>query len=130
MFYFIKIFAVVLGIDATVTKNINIFKEKLVQILNDKNIIFIKDSLTNIDTCYQKLILGKKDILNNSETLAKIKKIKIINFEKDIIELGHIQFVHSLANLKAKSYRIPCCDKFYTLEYVGKIAPTTIKVQL
>ena len=126
VFYFIKIFTTVLGIDTNVTKNISVFKGKLTQILNDKNIYNVKESLTNIDNCYQKLILNKKDILNDSETLAKIKKIKFINFEKDIMELGHIQFVHSLANLKAKSYKIPCCDKFYTLEYVGKIAPTTI----
>jgi hypothetical protein len=37
-----------------------------------------------------------------------------------------VQFVHSLANLKAKCYKIPGCNKFYTLEFVGKIAPTSL----
>ena len=58
--------------------------------------------------------------------MEKVKNLKPINFEKDNPEIGHLEFIHSLANLKAKSYKIPYCDKFYTLEYIGKIAPTTI----
>ena len=52
--------------------------------------------------------------------------MKLITFEKDIPSLDHIQFIHSFANLKAKSYKIPLCDKFYTLKYTGKITPTII----
>ena len=103
-----------------------IYKEKLIQSLNEKNITNIKNSFINNDTYYQKLIQDKKEIMNNLEYFEKFKKIKMINFEKDIIEFGHLQFVHSLANLNAKSHKIPPCDKFYALEYVGKIGPTTI----
>lgn len=49
-----------------------------------------------------------------------------INFDKDIPELADIQFIHSYDNLNAKSYKILCCEKFYTLEYVGKIVVTNI----
>ena len=75
---------------------------------------------------YNKIKSIKAEIKNDNNIYQKIKKIKKINFEKDNPEVCHIQFIYSLANLKAKVYKIPCCDKYYILEYVGKIAPTTI----
>lgn len=131
LFSIIKIYADILNLDIGLIKNIAIFQENLNQILADEknnNISEIINGslITNPNLLFNKIIWLKKEMKNSNELLARIKKIKEINFEKDIPELYHLQFVHSLANLKAKSYKIPCCDKFYTMEYVGKIAPTTI----
>jgi ubiquitin-activating enzyme E1 len=89
---------------------------------NESMLNYIDDS----GILYNKLLKEIQNFKEKPELLEKIKNLQKINFEKDIPELGHVQFVHSYANLKAKSYKIPSCDKFYSLEYVGKIAPTTI----
>ena len=131
LFSFIKIYADILNLDIPLIKNITIFCQKLNETImddkNNNNNKMIDESLiTNREVSYNRIISIKAQLLNDAQLFGKIKNIKSINFEKDIPELYHIQFVHSLANLKAKTYKIPCCDKFYTLEYVGKIAPTTI----
>lgn len=75
-----------------------------------------------------KLIDLSLQIFNMSSDLLIFlnKNDLLIIFEKNNPEFGHVQFVHSLANLKAKCYKIPGCNKFYTLEFVGKIAPILI----
>ena len=50
------------------------------------------------------ILIQKTEFINNSKLLEKINNLKLINFEKDIPSLDHIQFIHSFANLKAKSY--------------------------
>ena len=56
----------------------------------------------------------------------KIINFKLMNFQKDNDELGHIDFVYSLSNLRAKVYKIPNCDKIKAFSFIGKIAPSTI----
>jgi ubiquitin-activating enzyme E1 len=108
--------------------NENIFKQKLIEVINEKNsvqsedLIYIKDS----EVLYNKIVNEINNIKKEPELLEVIKSLKKINFEKDIPELGHVQFIYSYSNLKAKTYKIPECNKYYALEYVGKIAPTTI----
>lgn len=124
IFYFIRIYSFILNLDISIAKDINNLKQKL----NDMLIYINNKKNEKIDSelLYKKFILKRHEILNNPELLKKIKNIKLIVFEKNNPEFGHVQFVHSLANLKAKCYKIPGCNKFYTLEYVGKIAPTSI----
>ena len=115
-------------IDIPFINDLNVFTKQLKAILEDINYNNNNiDSLINDpELLYKKILFEINIIRNNSSFLDKIIHLHPTNFEKDIPELGHILFIHSYANLKAKTYKIPCCDKFYTLEYVGKIAPTTI----
>jgi ubiquitin-activating enzyme E1 len=113
--------------------NINLFKIKTKEVLNEINSNNDKNNNNGIismindpEVLLRKILEELNEIRKNTSLFNTIKSLKKIEFEKDIPELGHIQFIHSYANLKAKSYNIPICDKFYTLEYVGKIAPTTI----
>ena len=128
LFFLIKIFSNSLCLNCSFIHDINVFKEKLNEVLSKKeedsiNIYsLIEEPRVMLDT----ILLQKSEFINNSELLGKINNLNIITFEKDIPSLGHIQFIHSFANLKAKSYKIPLCDKFYTLKYTGKIAPTII----
>ena len=78
------------------------------------------------EALYNKILNDINEFRDDKDLLEEVKNLNKINFEKDISELGHVQFIYSYANLKAKSYKIPECNKFYALEYVGKIAPTTI----
>jgi len=129
LFYFLKITSQLLQINFRYDKSN--FKIKLNNILknnqfkdNDKEELssYIKDP----EILYQKILNYINEIKKNKFLLDRINILKKIDFEKDIPELGHVEFIHYYANLKAKSYNIPKCDKFYTLEYVGKIGPTTI----
>ena len=65
------------------------------------------------------------------EELKKLDKSKVdankINaeeFEKDHDENGHIDFIHSSANLRARNYEIVECDRPTTKITAGKIIPT------
>lgn len=108
--------------------NEHIFKQKIIEVINEKNykqseeLIYINDS----EVLYNKIVNEINNIKKEPELLEVIKSLTKINFEKDIPELGHVQFIYSYSNLKAKTYKIPECNKYYALEYVGKIAPTTI----
>ena len=108
--------------------NENVFKQKLNEVINERNslqneeLIYINDS----EALYNKIVKEISNIKKEPELLEVIKSLTKINFEKDIPELGHVQFIYSYSNLKAKTYKIPECNKYYALEYVGKIAPTTI----
>jgi ubiquitin-activating enzyme E1 len=128
LYNFLNIFSKLLFIPFI--DNITKFKEKVNCIISEMNSVQNNESMLNyIDDSgilYNKLLKEIQNFKEKPELLEKIKNLQKINFEKDIPELGHVQFVHSYANLKAKSYKIPSCDKFYSLEYVGKIAPTTI----
>ena len=130
LFSFIKIYSDLFNLDLQLTKDINIFHKKLNELLTDNSNSFKeiidKNIITNPEILYNKIKSIKDEIKDNNKIYQKIKNIKDINFEKDNPELYHIQFVYFLANLKAKAYKIPFCDKYYILEYVGKIAPTTI----
>ena len=65
------------------------------------------------------------------EELKKLDKSKVdankINaeeFEKDHDENGHIDFIHSSANLRSRNYEIVECDRPTTKITAGKIIPT------
>ena len=51
-------------------------------------------------------------------------KINPEEFEKDHDENGHIDFIHSSANLRARNYEIVECDRPTTKITAGKIIPT------
>lgn len=106
------------------------FKEKANKILlkgdNNSNSSIIFNKINDKKILYENILNFKDIITNNKILLNIINNISPVQFEKDKPELGHLKFIHSYTNLKARSYNIPNCDEFYTLEYVGKIAPTTI----
>ena len=108
--------------------NENKFKQKVKEVVKEINfnekeeLAYINDS----EILYNKILNEINNIKKNQSLFEVIKNLKKINFEKDMPELGHVQFIYSYSNLKAKTYKIPECNKFYALEYVGKIAPTTI----
>ena len=134
LFYFLKILSKCLNLPFKY--DFETFNTHIKTLLNNQNISEYKNSLNNLNIGYlnisnpeilhSKILEEINEIKNNPEILMKFKELKGTKFEKDIPELGHIQFIHSFANLKAKSYKIPNCDRFYSLEYVGKIAPTSI----
>ena len=128
LFYFVKIFSKLLCLDISITNDINSFKEKINGIFleTDKKNLNKYESIKDTKILLDIFLSEKNEYLNNVKLLEKLTNLKPILFEKDIPELGHIEFIHSVANLKAKSYNIPSCDKFYTLKYSGKIAPTII----
>jgi ubiquitin-activating enzyme E1 len=115
-------------LDIPFENNENLFKQMVNEVIKEKNslqieeLIYIDDS----EALYYKIVNEINNIKKETELLEKIKSLTKINFEKDIPELGHVQFIYSYSNLKAKTYKIPECNKYYALEYVGKIAPTTI----
>ena len=107
--------------------NENYMKAKIKEILDNKNNSYenkIKE--LNPDILLEKLNILLEKIKNNTNLINDIKNIIVPEFEKDKPELYHVSFIHNYANLEAKSYKIPMCDKFYSFEYVGKIGPTII----
>ncbi len=130
LFYFLKICSKLLNFpfESDMTK----FKEKIIEINTEMNQNQTQNIQTNLDfikdpeILYNKLLNEINEFKNDNELFKIIKNLSKINFEKDVSELGHMQFIYTYSILKAKSYKIPECNKFYALEYVGKIAPTTI----
>ena len=88
--------------------------EKAEEIYENENILLCK-----FEELYNSL--NKNEDLKN-----KIKNYKIIEFQKDNDEQGHIDFILALSNLKANVYKLPNNDKIRTFKYVGKITPSTI----
>ena len=130
LFHFLDICSKLLNIPFE--NDISKFKLKIIDInlemnkIQNKNIETKLDFIKNPEILYNKLLNEINEFKKDDEFFKIIKNLQKINFEKDISELGHMQFIYAFANLKAKSYKIPECNKFYALEYVGKIAPTTI----
>ena len=125
LFHFLNICSKLLNI--SFNNDISSFKAKLSEIiLQPQNIEENLININNEEILYNKIINEINEFKKDNILYEFIKNLKKINFEKDISELGHVQFIYTYANLKAKSYKIPQCNKFYALEYVGKIAPTTI----
>ena len=58
------------------------------------------------------------------KTKVDANKINAEEFEKDHDENGHIDFIHSSANLRARNYEIVECDRPTTKITAGKIIPT------
>ena len=66
------------------------------------------------------------NLMKDKHLKNKITNFKIIEFQKDNDELGHVDLIFALTNLKANVYKLPNCDKIKTFKYVGKITPSTI----
>ena len=97
--------------------------DKYIQEIEKDEEIFEKDNgnilFNNFEQLYNNLM--EDECLKN-----KIINYKIIEFQKDNDELGHIDLIFALSNLKANVYKLPNCDKIKTFKYVGKITPSTI----
>jgi hypothetical protein len=107
--------------------NEDFLKTKIKEIFNNKNNSLENDIIElNPNFLLKKLNFLLEELKNNNNLINEIKKLIVPEFEKDKPELYHISFIHNYANLEAKSYKIPKCDKFYSFEYVGKIGPTMI----
>lgn len=84
------------------TDNINIFNQKLKEILaipdipEEKNINNInhKMKMANSEVLSEKILKEFNEIKNNSIIKEKLKELESNKFEKNIPELGHIQFIH------------------------------------
>ena len=107
--------------------NEDFMRNKIKEILNNKNNSYENDiKELSPDILLEKLNFFLEELKNNVNLTNEIKKLIVPEFEKDKPELYHVSFIHNYANLEAKSYKIPSCDKFYSFEYVGKIGPTII----
>jgi hypothetical protein len=127
----------ILNFDIKNNENFYIFIESTIYILN---------SILGLQNDIEKIKKQTKDffLLNHEENIANVLSHNTININ-DIIQnnksknfflitqefnkediLGHINFIHSCANLRAISYSIPECDFNKTFKYVGKISPASI----
>ena len=97
--------------------------DKYIEEIENEEDIYEKDNgnilLNKFEELYNNLM--KDEHLKN-----KITNFKIIEFQKDNDELGHVDLIFTLTNLKANVYKLPNCDKIKTFKYVGKITPSTI----
>ena len=113
----------------------NEFLTKLQYLSEKKNLVNYIKEIENDEEIYE----GENDnilfsnfeelynnLMKNEELKNKIKNYKIIEFQKDNDELGHLDFILALSNLKANVYKLPKNDKIKTFKYVGKIVPSTI----
>ena len=106
--------------------NENFMREKINNLINNNNSYENEIKELNSGILLKKLNFLLDELKNNTNLINEIKNLMVPEFEKDKPELYHISFIHNYANLEAKSYKIPKCDKFYSFEYVGKIGPTII----
>ena len=84
---------------------------------------FIQNSEENIKKFLSNNKINIHDIIQNNK--SKKFTFNVPEFNKEDI-FGHINFIHSCANLRAISYSIPECDFNKTFKYAGKIAPTSL----
>lgn len=97
--------------------------EKYIQEIENDDEIYEKENDNILSNEFEELY---NNLMENEELQNKIKNYKIIEFQKDNDELGHIDFILALSNLKANVYELPNNDKIKTFKYVGKITPSTI----
>ena len=64
-----------------------------------------------------------KDVINNLNFSEKIKSLNPVIFEKDNDENNHINFMLSIANLRAKNYNIKKSNFLRVKEIAGNIIP-------
>ena len=93
------------------------------KIKNQIKEFFNQNNEKNIEIILSSNMININDIIEKN----KHKKflINVPEFNKEDI-FGHINFIHSCANLRALSYYIPECDFNKTFKYVGKVAPASI----
>ena len=121
--------------------NSNLYKQFIINFIKILRVIFNINTKIKIENEINKHLPYINNIFNlyeyNNEIIDKIieikKKInkieiKKIEFEKDIIDNGHIDFIHSCACLRANNYKIPLSDKYKTFKIAGNIAPSTIAI--
>jgi ubiquitin-activating enzyme E1 len=61
--------------------------------------------------------------LSLDQQSIKPDHVEAAEFEKDVDENFHIDFIHACANLRARNYKIKECDRNKTKMIAGKIIP-------
>ena len=59
----------------------------------------------------EEVLATLKEALGSAGDDLKNKKIQATEFEKDDDTNFHIDFIHAVANLRARNYNIPECDR-------------------
>lgn len=96
------------------------------QISTEENLEKLREKFNNEKS---NLINFEQIILDTKKTLDlnnRTNKYNILEFDKDDIQKGHLDFLHSISNLRAKIYKISNCDELKIFKYIGKIGPSTI----
>ena len=99
------------------------YLDKYIQEIENDDEIYEKENDNYFSNKFEELY---NNLMKNEELQNKVKSYKNIEFQKDNDELGHIDFILALSNLKANVYKLPNNDKIKTFKYVGKIVPSTI----
>lgn len=123
---YINIIAEILGNNEKILKNEEDLLKKIKQISTDENLEKLREQFNNEK---YNLINFEQIILDTKKTLDlnnRINKYNILEFDKDDNKKGHLDFIHSISNLRAKIYKISNCDELKIFKYIGKIGPSTI----
>ena len=117
--------------------NINLYNNFLYNYIKILTSIFnikvdnLKELLEINNKMEHNLIIDKKELMKKIIYLKKnVNKIQInkIEFQKDDINNGHMDFIHSCSCLRAIIYNIPMSDKYKTFKIAGNISPSTITI--
>ena len=123
---YIKIFSEILGISEKNLKNEEDLLVLIKQISTKENLDKLRQQLYkekyNLVNFEQIILDTKKNLEINNRT----NKYNILEFDKDDTKKGHLDFLHSISNLRAKIYKISNCDEIKIFKYIGKIGPSTI----
>ena len=123
---YIKIVSEILGNNEIILKNEEELLIKIRKISTEENLKILREQFNaekyNLIN-FEKIIL---DIKKSLDLNNKINKYNIIEFDKDDINKGHLDFIHSITNLRAKIYKISNCDELKIFKYIRKIGPSTI----
>ena len=71
----------------------------------------------------EEVLAALKESLGQIGGNLKNAKIQATEFEKDDDTNYHIDFIHAVANLRARNYNIPDCDRTQSKMIAGKIVP-------
>ena len=123
---YIKIVSEILGNTDKILKNEEGLLIKIKQISTEKNLEKLREQFNNEKynlINFEQIILDTKKTLDLND---RINKYNILEFDKDDIKKGHLDFLYSISNLRAKIYKISNCDELKIFKYIGKIGPSTI----
>jgi ubiquitin-activating enzyme E1 len=123
---YIKIFSEIIGNSEKILKNEEALLIKIKQISTEENLEKLRQQFNNEKynlIYFEQIILDTKKALDLNN---RINTYNILEFDKDDIKKGHINFIHSISNLRANIYKISNCDELKIFKYIGKIGPSTI----
>ena len=101
----------------------SINEEELKEIINQIDININIKSTNKLDLIDKLKFRLTKDVINNLNFSEKIKSLNPVIFEKDNDENNHINFMLSIANLRAKNYNIKKSNFLRVKEIAGNIIP-------